>query len=89
MRDKYKERVRIEKMRMLNEILSANEPKAKRAVVARFNPYFYLLFQDGVKRYEQNTKDIGSQTPNDQTAEVAIRPDTGGDGVEDTQERSH
>jgi len=79
MRDRYKERVHMEQMRMLNEILSANQPKAKRAVVTRFNPYFYLLFQDGVKRYEQD----------DQTAEVAIRPDTGGDVVEDTQERSH
>ena len=79
MRDKYRERVQREKMRMLNEILSANQPKAKRAVVTRFNPYFYLLFQDGVKRYEQD----------DQTSEVAIRPDTGRDVVEDTQERSH
>jgi hypothetical protein len=79
MRDKYKERVHMEQMRMLNEILSANQPKAKRAVVTRFNPYFYLLFQDGVKRYEQD----------DQTSEVAIRPDTGRDVVEDTQERSH
>jgi hypothetical protein len=69
----------MEQMRMLNEILSANQPKDKRAVVTRFNPYFYLLFQDGVKRYEQD----------DQTAEVAIRVDTGRDVVEDTQERSH
>ena len=79
MRDRYKERVHMEQMRMLNEILIANRPKDKRAVVTRFNPYFYLLFQDGVKRYEQD----------DQTAEVAIRPDTSGDVVEDTQERSH
>ena len=79
MRDRYKERVHMEQMRMLNEILSANQPKDKRAVVTRFNPYFYLLFQDGVKRYEQD----------DQTAEVAIRPDTGRDVVKDTQERSH
>jgi hypothetical protein len=79
MRDKYKERVRIEKMRMLNEILSANEPKDKRAVVARFNPYFYLLFQDGVKRYEQN----------DQSTEVAVSVDTGRDVGEHTQERTH
>ena len=89
MRDKYKERIRIEKMRMLNEILSANEPKAKRAVVTRFNPYFYLMFHEGVKTYEQDTKDIGSQTPNDETAEVAIRPDTGRDVFENTQERTH
>jgi len=79
MRDRYKERVHMEQMRMLNEILSANQPKDKRAVITRFNPYFYLLFQDGVKRYEQD----------DQTAEVAIRPDTGRDVVENPQERSH
>jgi hypothetical protein len=79
MRDKYKERIRIEKMRMLNEILSANEPKAKRAVVARFNPYFYLLFQDGVKRYEQD----------DQSAVGAVSVDTGNDVGEHTQERTH
>lgn len=52
MRDKYKERIHLEKMRMLNEILSAKQPKEKRAVITRFNPYFYLMFQDGVKRYE-------------------------------------
>ncbi len=79
MRDKYKERVHIEKMRMLNEILSANELRDKRAVVARFNPYFYLLFQDGVKRYEQN----------DESAEFAVSVDTSGDVGEHTQERTH
>ena len=67
MRDKYKERVRIEKMRMLNEILSANKPKDKRAVVTRFNPYFYLMFHEGVKTYEPKE--------NDQTAEVELRLD--------------
>jgi hypothetical protein len=89
MRDKYKERIHMEKMRMLNEILSAKQPKEKRAVVTRFNPYFYLMFHEGVKTYEQDTKDIGSQTPNDETAEVAIRPDTGRDVFENTQERTH
>ena len=78
MRDKYKERVRIEKMRMLNEILSANEPKAKRAVVTKFNPYFYLLFHEGVKTYD-----------NDQATEVAVSVDTGRDVFENTQERTH
>ena len=75
MRDKYKERIRIEKMRMLNEILSASKLKEKQAVVAKFNPYFYLLFHEGVKTYEQDTNNIGSQTPNDQTAEVELRLD--------------
>jgi hypothetical protein len=81
MRDKYKERVRIEKMRMLNEILSANEPKAKRAVVTRFNPYFYLMFHEGVKVYEPHE--------DDETAEVALRVGSGRDDVEHTQERTH
>jgi hypothetical protein len=81
MRDKYKERVRIEKMRMLNEILSANEPKAKRAVVTKFNPYFYLMFHEGVKVYEPNE--------DDETAEVALRVGSGRDDVENTQERTH
>jgi hypothetical protein len=79
MRDKYKERVHIEKMRMLNEILSANEPRDKRAVVARFNPYFYLLFQDGVKRYEQD----------EQTTEVALRVGSDSEGLTHSQERTH
>lgn len=58
MRDKYKERIHMEKMRMLNEILSAKQPKEKRAVITRFNPHFYLMFQEGVKRYdEQETED--------------------------------
>jgi hypothetical protein len=74
---------------MLNEILSGKEPKAKRAVVTRFNPYFYLMFHEGVKTYEQDTKDIGSQTPNDETAEVALRVGSGRDDVENTQERTH
>lgn len=65
MRDKYKERVRIEKMRMLNEILSASKPKDKRAVVTRFNPYFYLMFHEGVKSYEH-----------DETTEVELRLDS-------------
>jgi hypothetical protein len=89
MRDKYKERIHIEKMRMLNEILSANELRDKRAVVARFNPYFYLLFHEGVKVYEQDKNNIGSQTPNDQTTEVAVSVDTGRDVFENTQERTH
>jgi hypothetical protein len=79
MRDKYKERVHIEKMRMLNEILSANELRDKRAVVARFNPYFYLLFQDGVKRYEQD----------EQTTEVALRVGSDSEGLTHSQERTH
>lgn len=53
MRDKYRERAIVEKMRMLNEILSATTPNQKRAVVTRFNPHFYLLFQGGVKCYEE------------------------------------
>lgn len=81
MRDKYKERIRIEKMRMLNEILSANEPKAKRAVVAKFNPYFYLMFHEGVKVYEPNE--------DDETAEVALRLGSDSEGLTHSQERSH
>lgn len=73
MRDKYKERVRIEKMRMLNEILSANKPKDKRAVVARFNPYFYLMFHDGVKSYEQSEMKGVKSYEHDETAEVELR----------------
>lgn len=88
MRDKYKERVRIEKMRMLNEILSASKPKDKRAVVTRFNPYFYLMFHDGVKSYEQSemkgvktydkqdSQDFGVQALDDETAEVELRLDS-------------
>lgn len=75
MRDKYKERIRIEKMRMLNEILSASKLKEKQAVVTKFNPYFYLMFHEGVKVYEQDKNNIGSQTPNDQTTEVELRLD--------------
>ena len=67
MRDKYKERIRIEKMRMLNEILSASKLKEKQAVVTRFNPYFYLMFHEGVKIYEPKE--------NDETAEVELRLD--------------
>jgi len=77
MRDRYKERVRREAMRMLNEILSANRIKEKRSVVAKFNPHFYLMFQDGVKRYED-----------EQETEVAVRLDTDRDGLTETQERS-
>ena len=77
MRDKYKERVRREAMRMLNEILSANRIKEKRDVVAKFNPHFYLMFQDGVKRYED-----------EQETEVAVRLDTDRDGLTETQERN-
>jgi hypothetical protein len=78
MRDKYKERVHIEKMRMLNEILSASKLKEKQAVVTRFNPYFYLMFHDGVKSYEQSEMIEGeSYEPkeNDETAEVELRLD--------------
>jgi hypothetical protein len=78
MRDKYKERVRIEKMRMLNEILSANEPKAKRAVVTKFNPYFYLMFHEGVKTYD-----------NDQATEVELRLNDDREGLTHSQERTH
>jgi hypothetical protein len=67
MRDKYKVRIRIEKMRMLNEILSASKLKEKQAVVTRFNPYFYLMFHEGVKTYEPKE--------NDETAEVELRLD--------------
>lgn len=79
MRDRYKERVRREAMRMLNEILSANRIKEKRSVVAKFNPHFYLMFQDGVKRYEHQ---------DDQETEVTSHIDSVRDGVEQTQERT-
>lgn len=82
MRDKYKERVRIEKMRMLNEILSANKPKDKRAVVARFNPYFYLMFHEGVKVYEPQVQD-------DETAEVELRLDSDRTSSQAYAEGSH
>jgi hypothetical protein len=81
MRDKYKERIRIEKMRMLNEILSAKQPKEKRAVITRFNPYFYLMFHEGVKVYEPNE--------DDETAEVALRLGSGRNDVANTQERTY
>ncbi len=81
MRDKYKERIRIEKMRMLNEILSAKQPKEKRAVVTRFNPYFYLMFHEGVKVYEPNE--------DDETTEVALRVGSGRNDVANTQERTY
>ena len=77
MRNKYEERVHQASLRMLNEILSANKTKEKRSVVARFNPHFYLMFQGGVKRYED-----------EQSTEVAVRLDTDRDGLTDTQERS-
>jgi len=79
MKDRYKERVRREAMRMLNEILSANRIKEKRSVVAKFNPHFYLMFQDGVKRYEHQ---------DDQETEVTSHIDSVRDGVEQTQERT-
>ena len=79
MKDRYKERVRREAMRMLNEILSANRIKEKRDVVAKFNPHFYLMFQDGVKRYEHQ---------DDQETEVTLHIDSVRDGVEQTQERT-
>jgi hypothetical protein len=66
-------------MRMLNEILSANRIKEKRSVVAKFNPHFYLMFQDGVKRYEHQ---------DDQETEVTSHIDSVRDGVEQTQERT-
>ena len=78
MRNKYEERVHQASLHMLNEILSANKIKEKRSVVARFNPHFYLMFQGGVKRYEQD----------EQSAEFAVSVDTGRDVVEHTQERS-
>jgi hypothetical protein len=78
MRNKYEERTHQASLRMLNEILSANKIKEKRSVVAKFNPHFYLMFQGGVKRYEQD----------DQSAEVAVRLDTDRDGLTDTQERN-
>lgn len=81
MRDKYKERVRIEKMRMLNEILSASKPKDKRAVVTRFNPYFYLMFHEGVKTYEPNE--------DDETAEVELRLDSDRNPSQAYAEGSH
>lgn len=78
MRNRYEERAYLSSLSMLNEILSANRIKEKRSVVARFNPHFYLMFQGGVKRYEQN----------DQSAEVAVRLDTDRNGLTETQERS-
>ncbi len=84
MRDKYKERIRIEKMRMLNEILSAKQPKEKRAVITRFNPYFYLMFHEGVKVYEPN-----EDNDDDETAEVALRVGSGRNDVANTQERTY
>ena len=81
MRDKYKERVRIEKMRMLNEILSASKLKEKQAIVTKFNPYFYLMFHEGVKSHGINTQtyqdetSVGVEETNDETAEVELRLD--------------
>lgn len=78
MRNKYQEGLYRASMFMLDDILSANKIKEKRSVVARFNPHFYLMFQEGVKRYEQD----------EQSAEVAVRLDTDRDGLTETQERS-
>ena len=54
-KDAYNKRMRVESVAMLNEILNTQGLKAKRAVIRKFNPHFYLMFHEGVKRYEEQS----------------------------------
>lgn len=63
-RKEYSKR-EVESLAMLHEILSANRPSEKRAVISKFNPYFYALFPDGVKHYAEE---------NGQSAKATVLP---------------
>ena len=71
-RKEYSKR-EVESLAMLHEILSANRLSEKRAVISKFNPHFYTLFPDGVKRYESN-KDCAENCEYGQTAKAELLP---------------
>ena len=91
-RKEYSKR-EVESLAMLREILTSKKPSDKRAVISKFNPHFYLLFPDGVKHYadeiEQDSGNIGWQTPDDTDAKALLRTPSGEVFTRDKEENEN